>query len=101
MSTIHADMLVLQAAYPWQMPEFVAAEDADILAFHDEAREAWLDDWLADLEEPEVDELIVEYMAPPPQPQWLMTSWLMWRSPLPRSPVPTTSRFSRSTTTVH
>jgi hypothetical protein len=67
---IHADMLTLQAAYPWQCPEFVAAEDAEIVAFHDEAREAWLDDWLADLEEEE-DELIVEYMAPPTQPQWL------------------------------
>lgn len=68
-----ADMLTLQAAYPWQDPEFVAAEDAEILAFHDEAREAWLDDWLADLFEPaDEDELIVEYMAPPPQPQWLI-----------------------------
>lgn len=70
---IHADMLALQAAHPWQTPDFVAAEDAEILAFHDEAREAWLDDWLVDLFEPaEGDELIVEYMAPPPQPQWLI-----------------------------
>lgn len=63
MSTIHADMLTLQAAYPWQCPEFVAAEDAEIVAFHDAAREAWFDDWLADLEEPEQDELVVEYNA--------------------------------------
>lgn len=62
---IHADMLTLQAAYPWQYPEFVAAEDAEIVAFHDEAREAWLDDWLTDLkEEPaEEDELVVEWVA--------------------------------------
>lgn len=67
MSTIHADMLTLQSAYPWQTPDLVAAEDADIVAFHDAAREAWLDDWLADLlEEPaveEADELVTEYDA--------------------------------------
>lgn len=64
MSTIHADMLTLQVAYPWQDPEFVAAEDAEILAFHDAAREAWLDDWLADWEEEQdEDELVVEYDA--------------------------------------
>ena len=67
---IHADMMTLQARYPWQDPEFVAAEDAEIVAFHDEAREAWLDDWLADLEEEpeeeepvEEDELVLEYSA--------------------------------------
>lgn len=70
---IHADMLTLQAAYPWQCPEFMAAEDAEILAFHDEAREAWLDDWLTDLkEEPaEEDELVVEWVAPAEPPAWL------------------------------
>lgn len=68
---IHADMLTLQAAYPWQCPEFVAAEDAEIVAFHDAAREAWFDDWLADLEEPEQDELVVEWVAPAEPPQWL------------------------------
>ena len=52
--------------YPWQCPELVAAEDAEIVAFHDAAREAWLDDWLADLEEPaeeEQDELVTEWEA--------------------------------------
>lgn len=41
------------AIYPWESAPAVAAEDADIVAFHDAAREAWLDDYLADLfEEP-------------------------------------------------
>lgn len=56
--------------YPWQCPEFVGDEDAEIVAFHDAAREVWLDDWLADLEEEPVeeepveeDELVLEYSA--------------------------------------
>lgn len=50
----------IAALYPWESAPTVAAEDADLVAFHDEAREAWLDDWLADLFE---------------EPAWL-TDWL-------------------------
>lgn len=54
------------ALYPWELPALVADEDADIVAFHDEAHEAWLDDFLADLE---------QELAEPAQPAWL-TDWL-------------------------
>ena len=53
------------ALYPWESPTLVAAEDADLVAFHDAAREAWLDDFLAELEE----DLATD------QPAWL-TDWL-------------------------
>ena len=54
------------ALYPWESAPLVAAEDAELLVIHDAAREAWLDDFLADLE---------EELATPAQPAWL-TDWL-------------------------
>jgi len=55
----------IAALYPWESPALVAAEDADLVAFHAAAREAWLDDFLAELEE----DLATD------QPAWL-TDWL-------------------------
>jgi len=52
--------MTTQSLYPWESPALVAAEDAELVAFHDEAREAWLDDYLADLFD---------------EPAWL-TDWL-------------------------
>lgn len=48
--------MTTRTLYPWESAPTVAAEDAELVAFHDEAREAWLDDWLTDLfEEPVVE----------------------------------------------
>ena len=48
------------ALYPWESAPLVAAEDAELVAFQDAAREAWLDDYLSELFE---------------EPAWL-TDWL-------------------------
>lgn len=54
------------ALFPWESAELMAAEDADLVAFQDAAREAWLDDFLADLfEEPAVEAAYVPFQLAP------------------------------------
>lgn len=46
----------MMSTYPWESPELVATEDAELIAIHDAAREAWLDDYLSELFEEPVKE---------------------------------------------
>lgn len=61
--------MTIQSLYPWESPDLVAEEDAELGALHAAAREAWLDDLFAD-----IDEELAEELATPVQPQWL-TDW--------------------------